>query len=86
MQDKIIIGFVVVVVLGAHAWLFLWIKFKIDEGAIIKFLKESEDENCGSVEKMATATAIPVARVASICTKSKAIKKQALGKQLWVVE
>lgn len=83
MQDKILIGVIVVVVIGAHAGLFLWIKFKVEEGVIIKFLKESSNKECASVGEISLATAIAEARVATICTKSKAIQEHAIEKESW---
>lgn len=83
MNDLAIITIVVVVVLGAHGWLFLWIKFKIDEGSIIKFLKEHEDKNGSDVEAISLNASIAAARVARVCTKSKAIKRNVMEKELW---
>ena len=83
MNDKILIGIIVAVVLGAHLWLFLWIKFKVEEGSIIKFLKEAKDKNCSSEEMISLDTGISVNRVVTVCTKSKLIKSSAMGKKFW---
>jgi hypothetical protein len=83
MNDKILLGIVVAVVLGAHLWLFLWIKFKVEEGSIIKSLKEEKDKNSSSEEMISLDTGIAVNRVVTVCTKSKLIKSSAMEKQFW---
>ena len=83
MNDKVLIGIVVAVVLGAHLWLFLWIKFKIEEGSIIKSLKQVKDNNCTSEEAIALDTGFAVTRVVTVCTKSKLIKSSAMEKGFW---
>lgn len=82
MEDKIIIAIVVVVVLGAHVWLFMWIKFKIDEGTVVKFLKGLE-ANSSSLEAIASNTSIAQDRVATVCGKSKLIKRHATNRESW---
>jgi hypothetical protein len=83
MNDKVLIGIVVAVVLGAHLWLFLWIKFKIQEGIIIKSLKQVKDYNCTSEEVISLDAGIAVTRVVTVCTKSKLIKRNATAKGSW---
>ena len=86
MKDQIVIAIVVALVLGAHVWLFMWIKFKIDEGTIIKFLKELDDKSGSSVETIAASTSIAQDRVAAVCTNSKIIKRHAMEKELWCLK
>ena len=74
MGDQIIIGIVVVVVLGAHWWLYQWVKFKVDEGTIMKFLQESGDHNSCYAEVISSNTSIAIKRVSIVCSKSKIIK------------
>ena len=83
MNEKILIGIIVVVFLGAHLWLFLWIKFRVEEGSIIKSLKEVKDVNCSNEETISLDTGIAVNRVITICTKSKIIKRNAMEKGSW---
>jgi hypothetical protein len=83
MNDKVLIGIIVGIVLGAHLWLFLWIKFKIQEGSIIKSLKEVKDNNCRGEENISLDTGIAVTRVVTICTKSNLIKSSAMAKGSW---
>lgn len=75
MADQIIITIVVVVVLGAHGWLFIWVKFKMDEGTIIKFLQQPDDYDSHCTEEISTNTNIPKKRVTSVCSKSQFIKR-----------
>ena len=83
MNDKILIGFIVAVVLGAHLWLFLWIKFKIEEGSIIKSLKQDKDNNYSNEDAISLDAGITVNRVVTVCTKSKLIKRNATAKGSW---
>ena len=41
MESKIIIAVVVVVALAAHIALYRWVKFKIQEGVILQFLRDA---------------------------------------------
>lgn len=75
MGDKIIIGIVVMVVVVAHGWLFKWIKLKMDEGTIMKFLQESCDQKYSSSEIISSNTNIKISRVTRVCSKSKTIKR-----------
>jgi hypothetical protein len=86
MKGQIIITIVVAVVLGAHVWLFMWIKFKIDEGTILKFLNEFDDKSGSSVETIVANTRIAQDRVATVCTHSKMIKRHTMEKELWCLK
>jgi Sec7-like guanine-nucleotide exchange factor len=81
--DQIIIGIVVIVTLGGHWWLFQWVKFKMDEGVIMKFLQESDDHNSCVTEVISSNTSIAIERVSIVCNKSKVIKKNANENESW---
>lgn len=75
MTDKLIIAVVVVVAVAAHWWLFRWVRFKIDEGLIIKQLETS----AGAAADIAAATDLKPARVAVVCQHSGAICEAGTG-------
>ena len=84
MEGNIVIATVVCVVIAAHVALFRWVKFKMDEGAILKFLQEEESKFC-SVQTICSSTGITTGRVATVCSKSKSIEKNTMEKESWTV-
>ena len=73
MNSEIIIALVVLVTIVAHIALYRWVKFKIHEGVILRFLRDageggSPDHHHADV--IATYTEIPAKRVAVVCRKS----------------
>jgi hypothetical protein len=83
MGDQIVIGIVVVVVVAAHLWLYRWVKFKIDEGAIIQFLKDASDQPFHSAAAIAAHTNMPIERVQVLCRRSTQIYLHAQGGDAW---
>ncbi len=75
MQDKIIIVTVVVVALIGHAMIYLWVKFKVDEATILKFLKEVPERGAHNAESISENVHFSTARVSKVCQKSKAIQR-----------
>jgi len=81
LNDYSVIALVVIIVVIAHGWLFLWVKFKMDEGAILKFIQDTAptDEQANgqlsvSSEIIATHTSIARDRVSLVCRKSRHIE------------
>jgi hypothetical protein len=83
MLEYIVLALVVVMVIAAHIWLYRWVKFKIDEGTILKFLEETKDYPCSSSEAISAKTGIAVARVSAVSSKSNSIRKDAKEKEAW---
>lgn len=83
MKEHIIIGIVVAVALGAHVWIFMWIRFKIDEGVITKFLQETGSQEPSSSEVISAHTNIAIKRVCMVCRRSKAISMNTLNQNSW---
>lgn len=83
MPDKMLIAFIVVIVIVAHVWLYKWVKFKIDEGVILKFLQELKAQRWCRSEAISSSTRIPVDRVAAVCRKSNNIEGHASEKGCW---
>ncbi len=68
------IALVVCALLAAKVWLYRWVKFKMDEGAITQFLHSDAAAAHGhSSDAIAAATHIAVARVRLVCQQSKII-------------
>lgn len=79
-MEKLIIALVVVIAAAAHVILFRWVKFKIDEGVVLQFLRDANDEglpNCHSTQTIAAHTNITAGRVLVICSKSGEISPHA---------
>ena len=86
MTDRIIIAIIVIVVIIAHVWLYNWVRFKMHEGIILQFLRDSAEADGfpgHSAEAVAAHTNIPVDRVMAICVKSKQIDRSGEGSELW---
>lgn len=71
MTDILIISSIVVLVILAHYWLYLWVRFKIDEGVIINFIQKSADNADSTL--IAAQTNLTTERVITVCTKSSRI-------------
>jgi hypothetical protein len=84
MKEYIVIALVVVVVIAAHVWLYKWVKFKIDEGVILKFLQQ-EGIKYFSTQAISSSTKITTGRVSTVCSKSKAIKQNTMEMESWCV-
>lgn len=72
MEQKIILACVIVISLIAHVWIYRWIKFKMDEGAVIRYLKDIkvEDNSARKVTTVAQLINMSAPRVESVCDKS----------------
>ena len=85
MGDMVVIGLVVVVTVAAHIWIYLWVKFKIDEGAILRLLEESEKGAVLASAVIAAHTNIKPGRVAAVCGKSKGIVSSVHAADAWCI-
>ena len=84
----IIIALVVAVAVGVHGFLHKLANFKMDEGAILKFFRESKEDTSykfRSTEAIAAETNLTKERVVVVCSKSKAIKMNVKDKESWCV-
>ncbi len=66
-MDKLIIAIVSLIAIAGHVWLYRWVKFKIDEGAILNFLEQGTAHSCADI---ATAASLKEERVRKICNRS----------------
>ncbi len=88
MSNEVFIGIVVAVVvavlLGIKTLIHGVLTFKMDETAIVKYLRDSsgEIELC-STEAISTGTDIDAKRVALVCSKSKLIESDSKEKASW---
>ena len=83
MEDKIVIVVVVCVAVAAHIWLFNWIKFKMDEGAISKYLHDTSKDKYRSSEEISLGTHMALKRVSAVCGKSKSISRDVKEGKSW---
>ena len=91
MEQELIIGIsiaiAVAVVIGTHGWLHKLATFKMDESAILRFLRDSDgDYEFRSTEAISSNTDIAVKRVTVVCSKSKAIKRNSKEKESWCLK
>lgn len=86
MQDQIVIGVVVALVVGAHGGLYKWLRFKMDEGTILKFLQDSDAHAFRSSEAISANTNIALTRVAKVCSKSRLIERNSKQKESWCIQ
>lgn len=79
MEQKIILACVIIISLIAHVWIYRWIKFKMDEGAILRYLNDLSSEELPikthlcTTEKISETLAMKHARIVFVCEKSKDI-------------
>jgi hypothetical protein len=72
-----IVALVVAVVIAAHIGLYRWVKFKIDEGVILQFLRDARESAIPDhhhADAIAAHTKISAQRVAVVCRKSAEIR------------
>lgn len=73
MNSQIIIALVVLVTVTAHVALYRWVKFKVHEGVILKFLRDAREGGASEhyqADAIAAHTEISAERVALVCRKS----------------
>lgn len=88
VSEKIIIAVVVIVSLAAHYWLYRWVKFKIDEGVILKCLEDAKtaaDPAQLSSQAIAGQTQMKLQRVALICQQSPKIQPAPDAADTWLI-
>ncbi len=75
-MDYFIIGLVSVIAIIGHVWIFLWVRFRILEGVVCKFLEDSHATSKAQaqpVETIASDSQLPLPRVHSLCRRSPRI-------------
>ena len=86
MKSEIIIAIVVLVTVAAHVAIYRWVKFKIHEGVILRFLREPAVAGAvrhHNTDAIAAGTDIPVARVSVVCSKSVEIHPDPSADDSW---
>tara|TARA_B100001063_G_C16710652_1_gene527815 strand:+ start:451 stop:732 length:282 start_codon:yes stop_codon:yes gene_type:complete len=78
MEQKIILACVIIISLIAHVWIYRWIKFKMDEGAILRHLKDLEleclhNQSVSTADNISEAIMMKKSRVVFVAEKSTAI-------------
>ena len=86
MKSQIIVALVVLVTVAAHIALYRWVKFKIHEGVILRFLRDAVEDGAPDhfhADAIATHTEISAARVAVVCRKSVEIHSNPQVENSW---
>ncbi len=86
MKSQIIVALVVLVAVAAHIALYLWVKFKIQEGVILQYLRDAGEGGAPDhhhANAIATHTDISAERVAVICRKSVKIHSDPEVEDSW---
>ena len=73
MTQNVVLVIVICVSVGAHVWLYWWMKFKMDEGAITRCLKDSDSSLTSKV--ISSRVSMNVERVERLCNKSQEIRR-----------
>ena len=72
-MDIIVIAVVVIIALLAHLALYRWVKFKIHEGVILQYLRDTVEEGAPDhhhADVIAAHTRLPEDRVTHVCQRS----------------
>jgi hypothetical protein len=86
MKSQIIVALVVLVTVAAHIAIYRWVKFKIDEGVILQFLRDAGEGGTPDhhhANTMAAHTEISAKRVAVVCQKSVEIHANPKAENSW---
>ena len=86
MNSEIVITLVVSVAIVAHVLLYRWVRFKIQEGVILQFLRDARDEGGPDhhhADAIAARTGISVGRAIAVCRKSTQIRSDPEVENSW---
>jgi len=86
MNSQIVIGIVVLVAVAAHIALYRWVRFKIQEGVILQFLRDAGESGAPDhhhVDEIAAHTELPAERVEQVCRKSVEIQSDPQVENSW---
>jgi hypothetical protein len=86
MKSEIIIALVVLVAVAGHVALYRWVRFKIQEGVILQFLRDARergDPDHHHADAIAGNTKISAKRVAVVCRKSMDIHADSDVENSW---
>jgi len=84
MINQITITIAVIISLAAHYYLYIWIRFKMDEGLVLNYLQQNNSES-HSTEKIVSAIALKPKRIILVCSKSKKIICCPDSKNSWLL-
>lgn len=76
MTPELIIG-VVSAIIGVgfvKIWLYKLIKYKMDEGIVLKFFEDHDSTGSYTITEIAQGADLPEARVTKVCNKSQAFE------------
>lgn len=85
INNGIVQGVAVVLIVAFFAWGVRLIKFRLDEKKIVDDIANSEF-NLRSTEALASATGLSTARVEAVCAKSYHIKADEQTRETWQLD
>jgi hypothetical protein len=74
VEQKVVLVFVVLVSVWAHVWIFIWLRFKVEEACIIRYLKDRQPCGHASFSELAPAVKLNEKNIRRICRKSKELE------------
>jgi len=86
MKSQIIIALVVFVAIAGHVAIYRWVKFKIQEGVILRFLRDAlrgASADHQHANAIAENTGISAKRVVLVCQKSGEIHSDPELENCW---
>lgn len=78
-----VIVVVVALVLIVHWKLFKWVRFKVDESAVIEYLKGLDDPVFQSESQISAGAGVSESRVITVCRASECIESCANSSGVW---
>jgi hypothetical protein len=89
MKSQLIVALVVLVAVAAHIALYLWVKFKIQEGVILQFFRDAGAAGAPDYHHTAAISAhtkITLKRVTKVCRRSTRIHSHQRDETAWRVD
>jgi ABC-type transporter Mla maintaining outer membrane lipid asymmetry ATPase subunit MlaF len=78
-MDIVIISIVSLIAIAGHVWIYRWVKFKVQEGAILEVLGNDDSGNGLTAAAIAVAAQLHADRINEICERSRQISRSDSG-------
>jgi hypothetical protein len=78
-MDIVIISIVSLIAIAGHVWLYRWVKFKVQEGAVLEVLGNDHSADGLTEAAIAVAAQLHVDRINEICERSRQITRSDSG-------
>ncbi len=74
MIEYLTLTIVIAVSLYAHVWLFLFLRFKVDEAVILRYLNEKSSQQKVELNVLAKQVSLRARRIKSACMRSRLLR------------